>query len=334
MGHPLRWFLPTVVYEVTTRTIQERFLLRPSAEAREIILGILGRALELYPHVNLHAFVCLSNHVHMLVSSRTGADFTGFTGYVNGRVAFEMGRMHGWRGPFWGRRNRPIAILDEDAQIARLRYLIAQGCKEGLVLTPRDWPGASSLPALLGDMEVEGWWFDRDQERRARTRGEQPGRYDHAIRYRFRLSPLPALAHLPPDDLRTRHRLLVEQVEAETRERHAAAGTRPLGVAALLAQDPHARPATPKHSPAPLCHASSTPVRSAFRAAYRAFVDAFRHAAEVLRASKPGSPLPTFPTGSFPPRMRPVEHGSPPSAVWRALDLDLMHAYPPAIAIT
>ncbi len=270
----------------------------------------------------------------MLVSSRTGEDFAGFIGYVNGRVAFEMGRMHGWRGPFWGRRNRPIPILDDDAQLARLRYLIAQGCKEGLVLAPGDWPGASSAPALLGNMELEGWWFHRDPERRARARGEQPGHHDHAIRYRFRLSPLPALAHLPPDQLRARHRLLVQQVEAETRERHAAAGTRPLGVAAVLAQDPHSRPATSKHSPAPVCHASSTPVRAGFRAAYRAFVDAFRRAAELLRASRPDSPLPAFPAGSFPPGPPTVEHGSPPATVWLGLDLDLMHAYPPPIAIT
>ena len=323
MGHPLRWFLPTIVYEVTTRTMQERFLLRPSPEAREIILGVLGRGLVLYPHVNLHAFIYLSNHVHMLLSSRDGEDFSGFIGYVNGRVAFEMGRMHGWRGHFWGRRGRPIAVIDDDAQIGRLRYLIAQGCKEGLVITPRDWPGASSLPGLLGDMEMQGWWFDRDQERRARARNDRPGRYDHAIRYPVRLTPLPALAHLPPDELRVRHERLVAEVEEETRQRYEDEGGRPLGVPAVLAQDPLDRPAASKRSPAPMCHASTAPIRSAFRAAYRTFVDAYRRAAETLRTLKPGAPLPAFPAGSFPPRSRSVAYAPPAWPPWIGRDITL-----------
>lgn len=34
--------------EVTNRTIQERFLLRPSRELNEIALGVVGRAQRLY----------------------------------------------------------------------------------------------------------------------------------------------------------------------------------------------------------------------------------------------------------------------------------------------
>jgi hypothetical protein len=47
--------------EVTCRTIQGRFLLKPSDELREIVIGTLSRAQRLYP-VDIHAFVFMSNH--------------------------------------------------------------------------------------------------------------------------------------------------------------------------------------------------------------------------------------------------------------------------------
>jgi len=52
--------------EVTVRTIQARFLLRPSVALNEIILGVLGRAQRLHG-VEIVAFCFLSGHFHMLV---------------------------------------------------------------------------------------------------------------------------------------------------------------------------------------------------------------------------------------------------------------------------
>ena len=126
MTYPLRWFLPGVLYEITTRTIQERFLLRPGHRSRELIVGVIGRAQELYPAVQLHAFSYMSNHAHLLLSSSDGEQLALFLGFVNGQVARVMGRLHDWRGPFWGRRFRPIPALDAPSMIARLRYVMAQ----------------------------------------------------------------------------------------------------------------------------------------------------------------------------------------------------------------
>ena len=54
------------VVEVTARTLHGRFLLRPSPEVNDIILGALGRAQARYG-VELYAFVFLSNHFHLLL---------------------------------------------------------------------------------------------------------------------------------------------------------------------------------------------------------------------------------------------------------------------------
>ena len=278
MGHPLRWFLPGVVYEATIRTIQERFLLRPSPAARAIILGVLGRAQWLYPGVRLYAFAYLSNHAHLLVSADDGQELAAFLGYVNSNVAREMGRLHDWRGPFWGRRHRPIPILDDDALIARLRYIVAHGIKEGLVASPTPGRARPPCPGLLGDMELEGIWYDRNLETRARRRGAEPDPEAFAHRYRVLLSPIPPWADRSPNELRALHRDLVTSIEAEHQRRSAAF----LGVDAVQTEDPHARPESSKRRAAPSCHTTRAALRTRFRAALRAFVTAYRAAAAHL----------------------------------------------------
>jgi REP element-mobilizing transposase RayT len=52
--------------EVTCRTIQGRYLLTPSNELNEILLGALGRAQQLY-RVGICAFAFASNHFHLLL---------------------------------------------------------------------------------------------------------------------------------------------------------------------------------------------------------------------------------------------------------------------------
>jgi hypothetical protein len=63
------------------------------------------------------------------------------------------------------------ACEEEAAQVERLRYVLAHGCKEGLVERLRDWPGVSAVRALLEDESLEGLWFDRTREHVSRRRG-------------------------------------------------------------------------------------------------------------------------------------------------------------------
>jgi REP element-mobilizing transposase RayT len=132
MARPLRYVPPGTTVEVTTRTIQSRFLLRPSPELNDVVLGVLGRALSLYA-VELHAFAVMSNHMHLLLTPASGQELAAFMRHVNRNISQEAGRLHDWRGPLWARRYRCIPVVDEASQIHRLRYILAQGCKEGLV---------------------------------------------------------------------------------------------------------------------------------------------------------------------------------------------------------
>jgi hypothetical protein len=103
-----------------------------------------------------------------------------------------------------------------------------------------------------------------------------------------------------PEQYREQIAELVEEIEAEARAHRQARGVEPLGVEAILRQDPHRRPNQTKKSPAPAYHAASKAARERFWESYSAFVSAFREAADKLKA---GDRTARFPLGSFPPAM-------------------------------
>ena len=217
MGRPIR-YLPSEgsgLVEVTCRTLQGRYLLTPSPELNEILLGALGRAQQLY-RVGIIAFAFASNHFHLLLRVESTHQLAQFMGHFNSNLAREAGRLVRWREKFWGRRYQAIPISDEEAaQVERLRYVLAHGCKEGLVERLRDWPGVSAVRALLDGEPLEGLWFDRTQEHRARRRGVAFERLEFATSYTVQLEPLPCWAYLPAAEYRRRIEAEVEIIESQ-----------------------------------------------------------------------------------------------------------------------
>jgi hypothetical protein len=275
MPRPLRFVPEHSLVEVTTRTIQGRLLLRPSAELTDLILGVIGKAQALYG-MSIHAFVFLSTHAHFLLSPSSTRQLACFMQFVNANVAKEAGRLHGWHARLWSRRYRAIVVADEQAAHGRLRYVLAHGAKEGLVGSSGSWPGPNCVDALTTGDLLRGTWLDRTGEFKARRRGETVPRSRFATAFDVKLTPLPCLLHLTEDERQAHCRRIVaeitEHAEVENREK----GRPPMGVAAILAQDPHSKPATTDRSPAPFVHATHDSTVQEFRAAYTAFFDAFR----------------------------------------------------------
>jgi REP element-mobilizing transposase RayT len=286
--------------EVTCRTLQGRFLLRPSRQLNELVLGVLGRTQRLNP-VRICAFTFTSTHFHLLLEVDDAQQLSRFMGYFNSNLAREVGRLANWREKIWSRRYQAIVVSnEEEAQIARLRYVLAHGVKEDLVPKLRDWPGVHAVRALLDGTDLKGLWFDRTQEYAARRRGETYERLKYATTETVTLSPLPCWKHLPPETYRERIAQLVEEIESEADIRRANTGRKPLGVTAVYSQDPHARPRKLKRSPAPLFHAMSQKIHRELYEGYAWFTAAFRKAAEKLKA---GQRTVAFPAGCFPPAL-------------------------------
>ena len=301
MPRPLRFIPNDSLVEITTRTIQGRLLLKPSRELTDILLGVIGKAQDLYK-MTIHAFVVLSNHAHFLVSPTNAQQLADFMRFVNANVAKEAARLHDWPDRVWSRRYRSICVVDEQAAHARIRYVLAHGAKEGLVATAGSWPGPNCIATLTHGDPLRGTWFDRSAEYRAKAAGKEikPGEFSSS--FDVSLTPLRCLQNLNADQRQAHFRRVVREIDVAAAEDAKAQGTEPMGVQAILKQDPHRRPGAPDRSPAPLVHAHDSERRVEFLAAYREFVANFRSGVAGLLAQAKEI-VQAFPDWAFPPAL-------------------------------
>lgn len=278
MARPLCFIRRNELLDLTMRTLEGRCLLRPSREINARLLNVLARCLERYD-VWLHAFVFMSNHLHMLVTALNALHATSFRRDFKRDTACEIKRVTGWTGDVWA-RNRAVPVLDDAAAMDRLRYVLANGVKEGLVAHPLEWPGASSTAALLGDMRIVA----------PATRHAAPPRT-------IALAPLPGLAARTPGEHRAVMKRVVSDVTAEAAKQRA--GMPCLGVHAILATD-RFTPIELAKSKAPIAYCSSPEVVAAYKEERDAYTAAFRVATGRLRDAGPSVP---FPCGSFVPSL-------------------------------
>jgi hypothetical protein len=283
--------------EVTFRTHQQEYLLRPDDGVNEILLGCFGRALARYPSVNPCVLNALSNHGSFLALPDSVHEFSSFMRDFLSTAAVRLNGHRARSGTFWERRYRLIPVIDEQALENRFRYILTQGTKENLLWSARDWPGVTSIDALLGGAPLVGRWRDgstetelRKQRRRklqrASARGkrlELPPVPEVWIDYPIELTPLPHWARLSSEERQRRVAAILDDDDVLTRERHARCGTRPLGVAGVLATSPFDRPDCPAKSPAPACHASTEAGRRAFRKLSKLYAASHREARELLQ---------------------------------------------------
>ena len=286
--------------EVTVRTAHSRYLLRPSPALNRTFVGCLGRAMELYP-VRLHAVVVMSTHFHLLLSPENSQQLAQFMGHFNGNLSKKVGRLHSWSGSMFERRYQCIPISDEPAaQQDRLRYLLQHGSKEGLVLSPRDWPGVHSAKALCSGQAIQGAWIHRTNYWRARNRGDDVTPSEFGTDYEIHLEPLPCWAHLDEAVWRRFVREMVHEIERETRAQHQRHQTAPAGATSVCQRHPHYSSGRQKRSPPPLVHAATSSMRATMREAHSLFLSAYRYATEQVKA---GVRSVSFPPDCFPARL-------------------------------
>jgi REP element-mobilizing transposase RayT len=300
MARKLRYIPDDTLVEITTRTVQGRFLLKPGPGWREVFVGALARARELY-EVDIHDFVCLSTHLHLLVSPKSAQHLARFMRHFLSKLSKEAAKRHGWSGPLFQRRYQAILVSGEtQAQVGRLRYLLSHGVKENLVRSVREWPGPHSGPVWLAGGRAEGVWHDRTRAWVLRKRGEEVRPEEVSVRNELELTPLPCWSHLSADEYRARVGELLRDVEEDASRRRRVEGLPVLGARRVLDQDPQATPLRTKRSPAPFCHAAQRFVRHEMWKAYVRFCLAYREAADRLGQ---GVRDVVFPPGSFPPAM-------------------------------
>jgi len=282
MGRPIRCIIGPTLVEVTTRTLEGRFLLTPGGKANELIRGVLGKGLNDHPEIELHGYVVLSNHYHLLLTTPDAPTLSSFMRFVNGNVAREINRLRKRSGPLWHRRYRAISVLDDVSAERRLEYLLKHGVKERLVESPEQWPGASGVTTLLTGKPCRGKWYDRSAAFRAARRVEVSPPQAHTTVFEVPLAPLPCWADDPAEKRHKRVLEMVHRIARSSRQQTRELGRPPLGVPAILAQNPETRPPCTKRSPAPFVHAATRELAEGFREAYKEFVAGFQAARRRL----------------------------------------------------
>ena len=293
-----RYIEPGSLVEVTMTCFQNRFLLRPSDELNAAFVGVVAKAQELCG-MDVVAVSVPSSHYHMLLVPEDQEHLSRFMCYVNTNLSKEVGRLHDWPGTKWESSYHAIPVdRDEEVQVKRLRYILAQGVKENLVERPEQWPGVNSAQALYEGRPLIGTWTDRTQlyvQREVQKKDVNEDDFTEEVCLWF--SPLPCWAHFSQERYGREVRGLVEAIVEDAAQERRRKGTSVLGVEAILAMDPHHRPSDVSKSPRPCFHTSTV---DAYRVLYKAFSEvyaAYRIAAERLRA---GFLDAEFPEGTFP----------------------------------
>ena len=291
---------PTTV-ETMNKCFQGRYLLRAGPTFNARFIGVVAKAQELYG-VTLHGFVAMSSHWHAYATYDDPKQMALFHCYLGTHVSKEAGKVHDWSETVFPRPYHHVELSEEfEAQRERLKYLLSQGCKEGLVASPLDWPGPSSTWSLVSGEPLVGEWIDRTALTKARERGEEVTEDDFVERLEVKLSPVSSMAHLSPEEYRRFILEIVREIEDETAVMHKVAGTSPRGAEWVLAQDPHYRPTkSAEKRPRPWFHAYSPEEKRRMRDAMVVIVALYREAAERLKAgcSDVEFPLHTFPPAS------------------------------------
>jgi REP element-mobilizing transposase RayT len=308
MGRPLRMYQPNQMCFITCRTLQARFLLRPSRLTNAIVGGVLARGVRKFK-VSLYAYTVTSNHIHLLLAALP-QDLPAFMQFLLGNIARKVGRLVDWSGKFWERRYSAEPVLDDGAVVDRLRYVLAHGVKENLVERCDAWPGLTALTQLRTRSARTFQWFNWTKRWRGAAAILERWENDLAEEEELHLTLLPCWAGLSVDEQQSRIDALVQEIEATAKERRMATATDQkdaeeggtlapvLGEARILMQDPHRKPHNPKRVPRPLCHTLIASIRKAYRELYREFVGAFRVASARWRA---GDRNVVFPAYAFPP---------------------------------
>jgi len=213
--------------------------------------------------------------------------------FLLGNVARKVAPSNNWQGRVWERRYVAAPVLDAEALVDRLGYILAHGAKEGLVRRCAEWPGVSCLAQLLGPSVRAVQWFNwTRRSRMTRPRSARSSLIDprFAEPEELEVRPLPTWAGLTPEDRADRVRAIVHAIERKAARAHPT----PLGVPDVLAQRPDTWPKLPKRGPAPLCHTSDPKLRTAFRALYIEFVKAIRSAVAEVRDKGRSLRIPSY----------------------------------------
>ncbi len=153
-----RRVLPNTTYLLSRRCLDRRFYLKPSPELNDIYLYALASAQEKHG-VQVHAFVCMSNHPHEVVTDVRGV-LPDFMRDLRREIALAAKQLYQIPENVWTAAKPSAVELHGDAAATEIKYTLLNPVEAGLVAHASEWPGAISLPgAREVTVERPDVWF-------------------------------------------------------------------------------------------------------------------------------------------------------------------------------
>ena len=308
-GRHSRFHIPGVPYHIISKTIRGNFLLVPKEHTLEVTTGVVGKAQENWPNVELHGFAFLSNHFHLMVSGDS-REISLFVGFIKREISRRLGQEYNFDGAFWHSRFTSTGLPTPDSQVDCLRYILSQGVKEDLVARPQDWPGLHCVRALLAGKPITGSWFQgteygiakRNQQRSSNKRAVRKKDYYYTVT--IKLTPIPPWSHLSKEDQRQLAREMVQSIVDEAAERRKKRGIKVVGRKAVMRMSIFTRVAPPpppwwedRRRQITAWAKLGDPLTQKFLRLYWGFQKAFRVASECLKVREEAH----FPEGAWLP---------------------------------
>ena len=154
--------MPNQDHALCRRTSRRCLFLKPTPKVTQILLYVLGVALEDHEHVELYAFTACATHYHMVVRdlSRPGevSDIPSFMGRYNSLTGRALNVHYGRGENFWSAPDsyHNTEIWNEASFESQLLYAWTNCVRDGMVRRPELWPGATFLPEDFGtDITVQ-----------------------------------------------------------------------------------------------------------------------------------------------------------------------------------
>lgn len=110
----------------------------------------LLRELAEHFHCSVHAYVLMTNHVHLLVTPAEAASLARFMRSLGQRYVQRFNRRHGRSGTLWEGRFRSGLVQSDRYLLACHRYIERNPVRAGMVATPADYPWSSHRSNALG----------------------------------------------------------------------------------------------------------------------------------------------------------------------------------------
>jgi REP element-mobilizing transposase RayT len=144
-------FVPATITSGTEFVVMDRMLDNAmtgprhlaNAEIAELVVNGLNNGETRFDRYQLHAFVVMPNHVHILVTPKVPA--TKWLGPLKGFTAHEANRILGLTGkPFWQNESYDHLVRSPEEFDRVQRYIENNPVKAGLVVEPGDFEWSSA----------------------------------------------------------------------------------------------------------------------------------------------------------------------------------------------